>query len=178
MIKYLIFDRGDTVIKDLPESYGGMGQWPYYQAVEGAIEILNRIYKKYYCVMASNTHVSTKEVIKDVLGKLKIENCIKEVFTQKELGCAKPALEFYLKIINILNADPEETCIIGNDYELDIVSAKMIGAKTILLSGKSNGFSCADIVISKFIELPKALSALQKNESEEEIRVCQDFLKI
>lgn len=95
MLKYLIFDRGDTIIVDLPESYGGMANWPYYKPVEGVIETVSELSKSYSCVIASNTSISSSSIIRSALSKIKLDSCFSYIFTQNELGCAKPDKAFF-----------------------------------------------------------------------------------
>ena len=160
MIKYLIFDRGDTVIEDLPESFGGMAYWPYYKAVDGIVENILKIYKKYTCIIASNTSVSTSSDIKKALKEIGINKCFKYIFTQNELKCAKPNKDFFINILNILQASPSEVCMIGNSYRLDITPCKQLGIHTILFNQSKNNFPDADYVISDFKNLNNILEEL------------------
>lgn len=153
MIKYLIFDRGDTIIVDLPESYGGMADWPYYKPVDGVIETIYALYKKYNCIIASNTSISSSKVILSALKKINIDKCFKYIFTQNELGCAKPDKKFFINILNFLNIKPYEACMIGNSYRLDITPAKQIGMHTILLTSKKGTYPEADYIINNFKDL-------------------------
>lgn len=163
MIKYLIFDRGDTIIVDLPEKYGGMKDWPYYKAVDGVKETLPNLCKQYTCIMASNTAVSSTQVIHSALKKLQIDTCFKYVFTQNELGFAKPDSKFFASLLNATNISSFETCMIGNSYNLDITPAKKFGLKTILLTSKRGEFSCADCVTNNFKDIPKLLAKLNNS---------------
>lgn len=162
MIKYLIFDRGDTIIKDLPESFGGMKDWPYYETVDGVFETLSGLSKKYDCLIASNTLVSSAQVIHTALEKLGINDNFKYVLTQNELKCAKPSTSFFLKLIEFLNSSADEICYIGNDYELDIISAKKVGMNTILLSENLGYFPSADFVVLKFNEILRIVELLKE----------------
>lgn len=161
MLKYLIFDRGDTIITDLPEQYGGMAQWPYYKAVDGVIETMPYLANEYICVMASNTSVSDSDTIKMALTKIGIDKYFKEIYTQIDLKYPKPKKEFFLALLEILKATPSEVCSIGNDYELDIKPAKQLGIHTILLTDNNNSLENADYNINDFREIQKTLTKIK-----------------
>ena len=160
MIKYLVFDRGDTIIEDLPESFGGMDKWPYYKAVDGVLETLPLLVKNYICIMASNTSISTTTTIRFALQEIGISNYFKDIYTQFELRCSKPEKEFYLTLLSLLNASPSEVCSIGNDLELDILPAKELGIHTILLDENKLYFTDDDYTINNFRDIPKILSKI------------------
>lgn len=163
MIKYLIFDRGDTIIVDLPEEYGGMKDWPYYKTVDGVKETLPDLYKQYTCIIASNTSVSSIQVIRFALKKLQINSYFKYIFTQNELGYAKPNTKFFTNLFKFINISASETCMIGNSYRLDITPAKELGLKTILLTSKSGEFPNADYITNNFKDIPKLLDKLNNS---------------
>lgn len=162
LLKYLIFDRGDTIIYDLPEDYGGMDNWPYYKLVDGVFETLPILVNYYTCFLASNTSVSSASSIRNILRKLNIEMFFKEIYTQADLMCSKPNVDFFLNLLRQISALPSEACYIGNDYALDIVPAKKAGLFTVLLTQEDNNFTCADFSINNFNQLPKVLTKLKK----------------
>ena len=50
-----------------------------------------------------------------------------------DYGVKKPNTDFYLKAMNNFGLDPENTWMVGNDYECDIYPAKKLGLKTIYI---------------------------------------------
>ncbi len=56
-----------------------------------------------------------------------------EVFSPKIAGAAKPDLKAFLAVLEKMAADPEETVVVGNSLENDILPALAIGVKAILL---------------------------------------------
>ena len=50
-----------------------------------------------------------------------------------DYGVKKPNTDFYLKAMNNFGLNPENTWMVGNDYECDIYAAKKLGLKTIYI---------------------------------------------
>ncbi|MDO8436061.1 MAG: HAD family hydrolase [bacterium] len=98
--------------------------------------------------------------IKNVLKELKIENIFTDnnIFSgegniRKEFGNA------FNKIIKVLNIKPEYCIAIGDQEETDIIPAKKIGIKTILIN-RRNKTGVADYVIKDISELKKLLDII------------------
>ena len=50
----IVFDWGDTVMRDFPEFKGPMTLWPRVEAVDGVTEALESLYQDTVCCLASN----------------------------------------------------------------------------------------------------------------------------
>jgi putative hydrolase of the HAD superfamily len=57
--------------------------------------------------------------------------------TSFEVGCDKPQPEIFLTALKKAKVKPEETLYIGDQYDLDIVGARGVGMKTILIDRKN-----------------------------------------
>lgn len=53
------------------------------------------------------------------------------ITTMENMHYAKPNLEYYIEILEKLNGNPNDTVMIGDDLEMDILPAKKLGIKTI-----------------------------------------------
>ena len=158
-IKALIFDWGDTIMRDFPGKEGPMYLWDKVEWIPGAENVLNSLYGKYILVIATNAGASgTKEMIK-ALKRVGADNYFLHFFSSKELGFEKPDVRFFSSIATQIGALPENCVMIGNLYEKDIVGAKECGMKTILFneSGIKGFFPQADKVIIKMDELSAVL---------------------
>jgi HAD superfamily hydrolase (TIGR01509 family) len=82
------------------------------------------------------------------------------VFSPKIAGAAKPAIEAFLAVLAEMKADPEETVMVGDSFENDILPARSLGMKAILLDrvGKYDKLDDSEIIkISSLKELKKFL---------------------
>ena len=65
------------------------------------------------------------------IAKLEINNYIDYIVTSEETGIDKPDKSMFLKAIDKLNLAPEEVCMIGDNYEKDILGAKALNIDSI-----------------------------------------------
>lgn len=164
-IKAIIFDWGDTLMKDYIQYNGPMVDWPQVDVVLGVKEALSKIYESYICCVASNAGSSDGKLMRLALDRVGIEKYFREFFTSKELGAKKPDIKFFQEILNRLNLNPYEVVMVGNDYNKDIEPAKTVGMWTILYSEtkEPNNFQCADFIIDDMEELSSVIDQFHKS---------------
>ena len=90
-----------------------------------------------------------------VLEEFGLDHLFKEVVESSVVGVRKPDPEIFRLGVQALGLEPQETVMIGDNYEKDIVPANSIGCHTIWLSpqsDKGDGSVC---------HLPEILSYLE-----------------
>ena len=90
-----------------------------------------------------------------VLAEFGLAHLFKDVIESSVVGVRKPDPEIFRLGVKALGLEPQETVMIGDNYEKDIVPANSIGCHTILLSlqsDKGDGSVC---------HLPEILSYLE-----------------
>jgi FMN phosphatase YigB (HAD superfamily) len=160
MIKALIFDWGDTVMRDFPEKDGPMYLWDHVEWIPGTEQALKQLHDKYVMVIATNAGQSNTQAMVNALKRVGAERYFRYFFSSKELGFEKPDMRFFDSITVQIGVLPSECVMIGNLYQKDIVGAKQCGISTILFNEMkiTGSFPLADKIISKMKDLPKALS--------------------
>jgi putative hydrolase of the HAD superfamily len=157
-IKALIFDWGDTVMRDfnLP---GPMSEWDRVEAVPGVKMALEILSKKYTLIIATSAAHSDSTDMKRALARSRLANYFSHFYSLKELGTSKPDPAFFTKALELSGFSKDEVTGIGNLYEKDIVSAKAAGLTTIFFNeNKLEGdFHDADHMIHTMGELPDLL---------------------
>ena len=58
------------------------------------------------------------------INKLKINKYVNYIVTSEESGCEKPNSNIFLKALNKIDLKPNEVCMIGDNYDKDIVGAQ------------------------------------------------------
>lgn len=76
---------------------------------------------------------SCKYHVKNVLFNLGINDLFYEIYCTDEFPDKRKIYELVLKKYKIL---PEQICVIGDNYEVDLLPAKQLGFKTIYISRK------------------------------------------
>jgi len=154
MIKTVIFDWGDTIMRDYPELPGTMCSWAHVEWIPGAKELLESLKDRFDLVVASNSGESNTQDMIDALKRIGADTYFQYFFTSDELKFNKPDKRFFLSIFQRLNILPQESVMIGNNYAKDIVGAKEVDMKTIYFNEKREigDFAMADITIHKMID--------------------------
>lgn len=117
-----------------------------------AIPTLQELKDKYNLVLLSNT---AWEEGNKALDDFNLRQYFYDILLSSEFGIAKPNLEFFQKVLDNTNVSPSEVCLVGDDVENDIIPARRIGFKTILLDreGKFTDHESPDVIIKSLKEL-------------------------
>jgi len=166
-IKAIIFDWGDTLMRDYPGEPGPMATWPRVEAVPGAGEALTALAAAgLQLAVASNAGASDAELMGQALARVGLRRFFAHLWTSKELGASKPAPEFFCEAARRAGVEPHECVMVGNDYGRDIVGAKAVGMHTVWLATGTDGEAvaapAADVVIADLERLPVALDVIRR----------------
>lgn len=132
MITHIIFDWGNTLMRDFPEKPGPMCEWDHVELMPEVVETLSYLAEKYVLTVATNAGESNTEQMVMALTRVNIEGFFIFKYSSKDLGYNKPDPRFFEEVCKQSGFKPEESIIIGNDYNKDIVGAKAVGMQTIL----------------------------------------------
>lgn len=164
MIRAVLFDWGDTIMRVLPFS-GPMAKWPEVAAVPGAAEVLASLRGRYRLALATNAADSGAAAVREALARVDLDGSFELVLTAQELGARKPSREFYRAAMGLLGCRPAEAVMVGDDYEADILGAKNAGLWTIWVDARSltrstAAYPAADVRVHSLHEVPEALGSL------------------
>ena len=170
MIRALIFDWGDTVMRAFPEFSGPMAHWPRVEAVHGIEQTLRAVKQSYRVVLASNAADSGSNLVRDALERAGLEKYFDDVITARDLGAGKPDPVFFRAILRKLDCAPDEVVLVGDHFEADISGAKKAGLWTVWFNPTSkappkDGENMADITIRGYSELENALMMISSRAS-------------
>jgi putative hydrolase of the HAD superfamily len=154
MIKTLIFDWGDTIMRDFDEP-GPMSGWKQIAWIPGAEESLKVLSKKYTCIIATSASHSDVPEMKKALSRVGADQYFQLFYSRKELSFAKPDPRFFSAVLQRSGAKAETSVMIGNLYEKDIVGAKMAGLTTVFFNEKKlkGDFQDSDHIITHMNQL-------------------------
>ncbi|MBN2637785.1 MAG: YjjG family noncanonical pyrimidine nucleotidase [Bacteroidales bacterium] len=120
-----------------------------------AIEILEYLKPNYHLHIITNGFL---EVQKIKISTSKIEHFFKNMITSEEAGVKKPHPDIFSYALQQSRAKAEESLMIGDDYEVDILGARNVGIDQVLFDPEAeyllNGCTYK---ISNLIELKEIL---------------------
>lgn len=165
MIKSIIFDWGDTVMRDYPELPGAMCDWPHVELIPYVDRALADLKSKYTLVIATTAGVSDTKAMIKALRRVGVKEMFSKFYSSKELGVAKPDPMFFIEVCRRADLWPEYTVMVGNDYEKDMVGAKTAGLKTVFFNEKQRigDFPAADVIIPSMENLVSQINQLNKD---------------
>lgn len=108
-----------------------MGQLEFPKEIQKALLDLR---SKYKLGLLTNTDIFS---ISFVRNKFNIENYFDQVIMSYDVGVVKPDKEFFQLLLNKLGVEPGECLMVGDNLYNDIVPAKELGMKTLLVDLKN-----------------------------------------
>lgn len=121
---------------------------------EGALEILDYLTLKYKLHIITN---GFEEVQQKKLKNSGIVHYFSTVTTSEEVGVKKPNSKVFLTALKKANSLPEESVMIGDSLEADILGANNIGMQTIFYNYRNESISKRMKSIDSLIEIKNYL---------------------
>jgi putative hydrolase of the HAD superfamily len=161
----VVFDWGDTLMRVL-DFQGVMAHWPQVEMVPGADAALRQLNGRLVCCVASNAGDSDAELMGLALARVGLRGYFDYLWTSRELGASKPHPDFFRAVLDKLKLRPGECVMVGDDYDKDIVGARLVGMRTVWLAGASVAGPApdADVVIGSLGELVGAIARIGGEE--------------
>ena len=134
--RFVMFDWGDTIMKDVPSLKFPMYQWPEVELIEGAEEALRSLHIKATLAIATGATQSDEADIRQALKRVKVDRYFDHIFCFKNTGFQKPSEEFYQYSLRRLDAKPSEVAMVGDSFANDVLAANQVGIFGIWLNQK------------------------------------------
>lgn len=144
--KFLFLNRGIEVDYNTAENAAEIYRMAYQKnrrRSEGAEEILKLFKKNYKLAIVTNNLISEQEEKLEYLGLTKY---IDLMVTSEEARVPKPDPQIFNLLFAKLKVKPEETVMIGDSWEHDIMGAHNAGMKCIWLN--HNKIPCPDPAVA------------------------------
>ncbi len=125
--KALNFELSEEMIHILSEEYIAYLS-SFNTLFEGAIEILEYLNKKYKLHIITN---GFNEVQHKKLENALLKPYFEQIITSELAGVKKPNPKIFYYAMKLANARAEESIMIGDNFEADILGAKHLGMQTI-----------------------------------------------
>lgn len=166
MIRLVIFDAGDTLLREQPDFTGRLVDAPHLDSmphVEAALAALRPVYR---LVVGSNADVSTSADMRAALRRMGLDGYFEQVFSSKSLGVRKPDPAFFRAVLDACGIPSGEAVMVGDTFSTDIAGAKGFGLRAVWYNWKNAALPpgsehlAPDATIRDLADLPAALRAL------------------
>jgi len=156
----LVFDWGDTLMRDLPGMTGAMCDWPRVETMPGAAEVLAELHPCWTIALATNAGRSSDAQILAALARGGLDGYVDQIYCARTVGHRKPAREFFDYIVAHAGCGKDQIIVVGDSYEKDIAGARSAGLRALWCSEAADVSDPERPRISNLRELPSALRAL------------------
>jgi len=139
MIKAICFDLGDTLVAEETVVHNSRGQAITAKVIEGVFEVLETMRKDGYmtAMIANGDSAGARNIIGDSAGARNIINStglqdyFDAIIISEEVGIEKPDKRVFQVALDKLGVEAENTVMVGNRIDADIVGANRIGMKSV-----------------------------------------------
>jgi hypothetical protein len=131
MIKAILFDWGDTVMRVFSQFHGAMADWPKVEAIPGIQDACANLAQRFDLHMATNASESGPAKIYAALARVEMDKYFTRIFTAHDLGISKPSTAFYERILSDLGLSASEVLMVGDDFNADILGPNNAGVRSV-----------------------------------------------
>jgi HAD superfamily hydrolase (TIGR01509 family) len=158
----ILFDWGDTLMRDNPNYDGPMATWPQVEVVPGAVEALTALKPHWLLAVATNAADSDEEAIWAALRRGGLDRLLDKVYCFRKIGHKKPSQAFFTYILKNLGLKPNAVLMVGDSFELDVLGANQSGIRSVWLNERTpeNRSGSMYSTIHTLHELPAAIEEL------------------
>jgi putative hydrolase of the HAD superfamily len=178
LVQAVVFDWGDTLMRDLPTNTGPMASWPRVEVVPGTRQALQALHGKYRLALATNADQSDSDQVRTALRRVGLDEFIDLIFTSKTIGLRKPTPTFYQAVLDGLNLSPGDAVMVGNNYRVDIEGASLSGLHAVWfnpdLQFPPTSHPRYNAEVSDMANLPAAIAGLRLPGVDECLRLIAE----
>ena len=134
----VLFDWGDTVMRDYPERTNPMVEWETVEVVEGIAEVLAYLHSTgRRIVLATSAAISDEEQIRGALKRGGLDTYFSHIYCFKNTQLPKGE-EFYRYILDDLQISPSDALMVGDGFEKDIQIPNQLGMYGVWFNPRSD----------------------------------------
>ncbi|MGO1298328.1 MAG: HAD family hydrolase [Vibrio sp.] len=150
-----LFDWGDTLMVDFPETPGKMCNWEIVEAVDGAEQALRFLSKTACIYIATGAADSSESEIRRAFARVGLDQFVSGYFCYSNTGYSKGNSEFLPTILKQLRFTASRVAMVGDSLVKDIEPAAQIGMQPIWLTNDGTSAPTGVRVIRSLRELCK-----------------------
>ena len=131
----VLFDWGDTLMRDFPEFVGPMSAWPRVETIAHAQDALSALRSMgCFLALATNAADSAESQIWEALRRGGLGGLLDRVYCLGNVGHRKPSASFFEFILRDLALARTDLVMVGDDYEVDVLGANAAGIRAVWFS--------------------------------------------
>lgn len=134
----VLFDWGDTVMRDDPASTTPMVAWPTIEVIEGVADVLAYLHSSgRQTVLATSASISTESQIHAALARADLDRYFARIYCFENTRSPKGEA-FYRHILNDLHIPASEALMVGDGFQKDVQDSNALGIFAIWFNPRSD----------------------------------------
>ena len=144
----VLFDWGDTVMRDDPALTTPMVEWQTVEAVEGIADVLAYLHASgRRIVLATSASVSDEDQIRGALARVGLAPYFSHIFCFQNTQLTKGAA-FYRHVLSDLGIPASDALMVGDSFEKDVQAANAVGIFAVWFNAKSSETRNAELHVT------------------------------
>ena len=162
--KCILFDWGDTLMREFAGFRGPMVNWPRVEVVKDVLKVLAGLHDEWKLCLATNAPDSHEEEIWAALRRAGLDRFLDKVYCYRKIGRKKPSPEFFEYVLRDLGVDKSRVIMVGDDFESDVLGAVSSGIHAIWFNERSKESKVGEMfgTVHDFRSLPQAVENVLK----------------
>jgi FMN phosphatase YigB (HAD superfamily) len=162
----ILFDWGDTVMKDDPASSVPMVEWKTVETILGIESVLAYLQSsERRIVLATSASISNESQIWAVLARVGLDKYFSRIFCFENTSLPK-GIEFYRHIFGQLGIHPSDALMVGDSFERDVLNSNSLGMYAVWFNPRSEEVRRSEMYVTVHImeELLSFFKSLDQSE--------------
>ena len=144
----ILFDWGDTVMRDDPSMTAPMVEWKKVEVIDGIADVLAYFHASgRRIVLATSAEISTEEQIRGALARGGLDEYFSRIYCFKNTHLQKGEA-FYRHILNDLNIPASDTLMIGDHFEKDVQIPNSLGMFAVWFNPRTDDTRKSDLHVT------------------------------
>lgn len=133
----VLFDWGDTVMRDYPERTAPMVEWENVEVIDGISDVLAYLHSTgRQIVLATSAEISDESQIRGALARGGLDRYFSGIYCFKNTNLPKGD-EFYRYILEDLQLPASDAIMVGDGFEKDIRIPNALGMFAVWFNPKT-----------------------------------------
>ena len=133
----ILFDWGDTVMRDHPRNTAPMVEWETIEVIDGIVDVLACLQSSgRRIVLATSADVSNESQIRAALARGGLNQYFSRIYCFKNTKLPKSEA-FYRHILSDLKIHPSDALMVGDHFEKDVQIPNSLGIFAVWFNSRS-----------------------------------------